>query len=292
MGCAMTAAGDRQLPNVGKQRYLGDRSAEQLVFLEAVRQYSPKVLADLYNTVFPLHREARRRKQQAVQRGWTFEVVDKAGNMEEAMGAIDIEASGVGRREYTRYFVDGANEEEVRLLKQEAIDERVEKYFPFWQAHYDIETWQSAWDWAARHHFVRGMALDLLKTRKAIRIARWCREQPFWRRTKRLPRHIDFPFNVRTSPEITFGMIRWVKEPFIPWLSRKRPRRRMSPQRAGVRIYRTVRPHERQQHYRRQHHGKGRRQVKVVMIPATIVHAAWFNGGPGDIDVRYVASRR
>jgi hypothetical protein len=36
----------------------------------------------------------------------------------------------------------------------------------------------------------------------------------------------------------------------------------------------------------------GQRQLKVILIPATFVHREWFRGGSGDIDVRYIASRR
>jgi hypothetical protein len=86
-------------------------------------------------------------------------------------------------------------------------------------------------------------------------------------------------------------VIRWVKDPLQPLPPQDRVRERLPVERAR-RFYRRVRPHERQRHYRRQRFGKGRRQVKVIEIRATIVHREWFHGGPGDIDVRYIASRR
>jgi hypothetical protein len=76
----------------------------------------------------------------------------------------------------------------------------------FWTVYFDFDTWQSAWDWADRAHLSRGMALELLKTPRAVKLAHWCREQTYWRRNKRLPRELDFPFRVNSSPEITFGM--------------------------------------------------------------------------------------
>jgi hypothetical protein len=86
-------------------------------------------------------------------------------------------------------------------------------------------------------------------------------------------------------------VIRWVKDPLqrVPPQDRVRER---GPVERPRRFYRRVRPHERQRHYRRQRFGKGRRQVKVIQIRATIVHREWFHGGPGDIEVRYIASRR
>jgi hypothetical protein len=50
------------------------------------------------------------------------------------------------------------------------------------------------------------MALELLKTPRAVELAHWCREQPYWRRNKRLPTELAFPFRVNSAPEITFGM--------------------------------------------------------------------------------------
>jgi hypothetical protein len=86
-------------------------------------------------------------------------------------------------------------------------------------------------------------------------------------------------------------VIRWVKDPLEPVQPQDRVRERLPVERAR-RFYHRVRPHERRRHSRRQRFGKGRRQVKVIEIRATIVHRDWFHGGPGDIEVRYIASRR
>ena len=77
-----------------------------------------------------------------------------------------------------------------------------------WTAPCDILTWQAAWDWAERSQLAKGMDLDLLKTTKAIRLATWHKDFFSWcrRRLNRLPSYLHFPFRIRTSPEITFGM--------------------------------------------------------------------------------------
>src|SRR5205823_3377911 len=75
-----------------------------------------------------------------------------------------------------------------------------------WGDSYDFHTWKAAWDWAHRAKLTRGMALDVLRQWKTVRLARWCWQQPFWRRGKRFPPRLNSPFRIQTSPEITFGM--------------------------------------------------------------------------------------
>jgi hypothetical protein len=74
--------------------------------------------------------------------------------------------------------------------------------------------------------------------------------------------------------------IRWVKDPLPVQL--RQPRRRQND------TNRTVRPHERQRHYRRQRYGKDRKLVRVIEVPATIVHPELFTGHSGNIDIRIV----
>lgn len=77
-----------------------------------------------------------------------------------------------------------------------------------WDAKRDIQTWQAAWDWAARFQLARGMELDLLKQKEGIELACWFMNQAMWRRKRqqRLPAEFNFPFTINQSPELTFGI--------------------------------------------------------------------------------------
>jgi hypothetical protein len=171
---------------VGRWRFAGDRTEALTLFLEAIRGRSPHVLKDLFQQVLPQHQEARRRKQQycdaAFERRHDFWQPD---GPDECFWAERVGADG--------------------CLHEEPSDADY-RFENFWSADYDIKTWRAAWHWVNRWHLGRGMALESLKRRKAIELASWCSKQPYWRRGKRLPMSMSFPFRVDRSPEITFGM--------------------------------------------------------------------------------------